>query len=107
MAAKNGYWWQQDWATSNTTASSDCWQQNYAGTSSPGSPRLSGAHWGVPDDPPSEKSKGCRDFGDGVRSGEGLGTLRRLPKAPISLVGHFEGGSSGGKMAKNGQKDNF
>ena len=65
------------------------------------------AKWGVPDDLPSEKSIGCRDFGDGVRSGEGLGTLRRLPKAPISLVGHFEGGSSGGKMAKNGQKDNF
>ena len=63
--------------------------------------------WGVPDDPPSEKSICCRDFGDGVRSGEGLGTLRRLPKAPISLVGHFEGGSSGGKIAKNGQKDNF
>ena len=65
------------------------------------------AKWGVPDDLPSEKSIGCRDFGDGVRSGERPGTLRRLSKAPISLVGHFEGGSSGGKMAKNGQKDNF
>ena len=64
-------------------------------------------YWDVSDDPPSEKSICCRDFGDGVRSGEGLGTLRRLPKAPISLVSHFEGGSPGGKMAKNGQKVNF
>ena len=63
--------------------------------------------WGVPDDPPSEKSKGCHDFGNGVRSGEGPGTLKRLPKAPIFLVGHFKGGSSEGKMTKNGQKDNF
>ena len=64
-------------------------------------------HWGVPDDPPSEKSIGCRNFGDGVRSREGLGTLRSLPKAPISLVRHLEGGYPGGKMTKNGQVDNF
>ena len=63
--------------------------------------------WGVPDDPPSEKSICCRDFGDGVRSGVGLGTLRRLPKAPISLVGHFEGGLQGAKWPKMAKKTTF
>ena len=66
--------------------------------------------WGVPDDPPSEKSIGCHDFGDRVRSGEGPGTLKRLPKAPISLVRHFKGGPQRAKWpkwAKKGQKDNF
>ena len=54
--------------------------------------------------PPGKKSICCRNFSDGVRLGEGLGTLKGLPKALISLVGHFEGGSSEGKMAKNCQK---
>ena len=56
---------------------------------------------------PGEKSIYYHNFGDGVRSGEGLGTLRRFPKAPIFSVRHLEGGSPGGKMAKNGQKTCF
>ena len=65
--------------------------------------------WGVPDDP-CKKSICRHDFGDSVRSEEGFGTFKRLPKAPISLVRHFEGGPQRAKwpkLVKKGQKDNF
>ena len=41
----------------------------------------------MPKMPPGEKSICYRDFGDGVRSGEGLGTLRRLIKPPFFQSG--------------------
>ena len=46
-------------------------------------------------------------FGDDTGSGGGLGTFRRLPKAPIFIVRHLEGGLQGPKLTKMAKKDNF
>merc|ERR1712081_59674 len=64
---------------------------------------MSVRQWGVPNCPPSEKSIWCRDFGDFVESGGGVGTLRWSPEVPQCLVRRPIGGLSGVKMAKNGK----